>query len=271
MWPFALFVWLYSLIFSIVFRFKDFFASVQRVSSKTDNNRTAGEGTCYELGTIQRINSADILQILQLNFALFTENFSLPENTRSCWPVRPIPRRNFMQEASTMNETHPLSSGPNQSGSSNAAIGVVIPTTPNSTLHHQQQNHINEQLLQHNHHHHHQSTAKNHNQNYNHIDADNLMMSRANLYAKYENRKRIPTATATTSVATNALNVEDRLNQIQDYIRITTTLLDSIQGEKVSHHLLNICNTLWPLTTAFDVDKNGWKTRDNRRRENLIY
>lgn len=60
-------------------------------------------------------------------------------------------------------------------------------------------------------------------------------MSRANLYAKYENRKRIPTATTTTSAATNGLNVEDRLNQIQDYIRITTTLLDSIQGEKVSH------------------------------------
>lgn len=60
MWPFAFCVWISSLIFSIVFRFKDFFASVQRVSSKTDNNRTAGEGTCYELGTIQCIKSAVI-------------------------------------------------------------------------------------------------------------------------------------------------------------------------------------------------------------------
>lgn len=81
------------------------------------------------------------------------------------------------------------------------------------------------------------STTKNQNHNYNHIDADNLMMSRANLYAKYESRKRIPTATtpAATVASNNGLNVEDRLNQIQDYIRITTTLLDSIQGEKVSH------------------------------------
>lgn len=151
-----------------------------------------------------------------------------------------------------MNDLHPLSTGPNQSGVSNAAIGVVIPTTPNSTLHHQQQNHINEQLLQHNHHHHHQynmnnltatpssSTTKNHNHhNYNHLDTDNLMMSRANLYAKCDSRKRIPTAVtattpATTVASSNGLNVEDRLNQIQDYIRITTTLLDSIQGEKVS-------------------------------------
>lgn len=68
------------------------------------------------------------------------------------------------------------------------------------------------------------------------------MMSRANLYAKYESRKRIPaaatttppTTTVTSAAPTNGLNVEDRLNQIQDYIRITTTLLDSIQGEKVS-------------------------------------
>lgn len=32
----------------------------------------------------------------------------------------------------------------------------------------------------------------------------------------------------------NSLNVEERLNQIQDYIRITTTLIDSIHAEKVS-------------------------------------
>lgn len=66
-------------------------------------------------------------------------------------------------------------------------------------------------------------------------------MSRANMYAKYESRKRIPTAASTTAPAAtstpaNGLNVDDRLNQIQDYIRITTTLLDSIQGEKVSGH-----------------------------------
>lgn len=29
-------------------------------------------------------------------------------------------------------------------------------------------------------------------------------------------------------------NIEDRLHQIQEYIRITTTLIDSVQGEHVS-------------------------------------
>lgn len=247
----AIFVWIYVLVLNRInaFPLQDFFASVTRASSKTDNNRTAsGDGNCYELG--KAICRLPLSASLMLNF--LTENFALPENTRSCWPVRPIPRRNFMHEASTMNESHSLLTGSGQGSGSNAAIGVVIPTTPNSTLHHQQQNHINEQLLQHNHHYHHQynmnnltatptsSATKNHNHhnNYNHIDTDNLMMSRANMYAKYESRKRISTAptiaSAATSASTNGLNVEDRLNQIQDYIRITTTLLDSIQGEKVS-------------------------------------
>lgn len=30
--------------------FKDFFASVQRASKRDNNNRTPGEGTCFELG-----------------------------------------------------------------------------------------------------------------------------------------------------------------------------------------------------------------------------
>lgn len=255
----SIFMWIYSFVSHppIAFQLQDFFASVQRVSSKTDNNRPSGDGNCYELGNTSMQPLFTIYLLIIFSSLKIAENFSLPENTRSCWPVRPIPRRNFMHEASAMNDSHPLSSGPNQGGGSNAAIGVVIPTTPNSTLHHQQQNHINEQLLQHNnHHHHHQynmnnltatppsSQTKNHNHhNYNHIDADNLMMSRANLYAKYESRKRIPTAVtttpATTTASTNGLNVEDRLNQIQDYIRITTTLLDSIQGEKVSHQTVS--------------------------------
>lgn len=43
---------------TIAFSLQDFFASVQRVSSKTDNNRTAGEGNCYELGNVTRITAA---------------------------------------------------------------------------------------------------------------------------------------------------------------------------------------------------------------------
>lgn len=38
-----------SLLQIICIPFKDFFASVQR-ASKRDNNRTPGEGTCFELG-----------------------------------------------------------------------------------------------------------------------------------------------------------------------------------------------------------------------------
>lgn len=52
---------------------------------------------------------------------MFTENLSLQENTRFCWPVRPIPRRNFLHE--DMNDPH--ASSQNTSGS-NAAIGKLI-------------------------------------------------------------------------------------------------------------------------------------------------
>lgn len=38
-------------IFTIIcIPFKDFFASVQRASKRDNNNRTPGEGTCFELG-----------------------------------------------------------------------------------------------------------------------------------------------------------------------------------------------------------------------------
>lgn len=34
--------------------FKDFFASVQRASKRENNNRTPGEGTCFDIGNIFR-------------------------------------------------------------------------------------------------------------------------------------------------------------------------------------------------------------------------
>lgn len=40
-------IWFLKLI---CFPFKDFFASVQRASKRDNNNRTPGEGTCFELG-----------------------------------------------------------------------------------------------------------------------------------------------------------------------------------------------------------------------------
>ncbi|XP_031627624.1 putative uncharacterized protein DDB_G0277255 isoform X2 [Contarinia nasturtii] len=160
----------------------DFFASVQRASKRDNNNRTPGEGTCFEL-----------------------ENFSLPENTRSCWPVRPIPRRSYLQDAVTNNEVHSTGNTA-ASSSTNAAIGVVIPTTPNSTLH-QQQNQLNEQLLHHN---------------------QQLLSMRVPDGAPQPTRTTVPFNNE------KSLPMEDRLSQIQDYIRITTSLIDSINVEKAN-------------------------------------
>ncbi|XP_062711209.1 uncharacterized protein LOC109408779 isoform X3 [Aedes albopictus] len=67
---------------------------------KPRNNRTPGEGTCYEI-----------------------DNLALQDNSRYI-PVRPIVRRNLLSE----------SSGAEQGEPHNTAVGVVIPTTPNSGL-----------------------------------------------------------------------------------------------------------------------------------------
>lgn len=133
-----------------------------------------------------------------------TENFALPENTRSCWPVRPIPRRSYLQDA----VAHEAQNANNAAAllSTNAAIGVVIPTTPNSTLH-QQQNQLNEQLLQHN---------------------QQLLSMRVPDGAPQ------PVTRNVTGPFNNdkSVHMEDRLSQIQDYIRITTSLIDSINAEQ---------------------------------------
>lgn len=118
--------------------------------------------------------------------------------------MRPIPRRTYLQDA-VANEPHSTNSLVAPS-SSNAAIGVVIPTTPNSTLH-QQQNQLNEQLLHHN---------------------QQLLSMRVPDGAPQQ-----PRNTATTFSNDKSLHMEERLSQIQDYIRITTSLIDSINAEKV--------------------------------------
>lgn len=142
----------------------------------------------------------------------FSDNFSLPENTRSCWPVRPIPRRSYLQDGasgevhSTGNTVVPSSS---LLSSNQAAIGVVIPTTPNSTLH-QQQNQLNEQLLH-------------------HINNQQLLSMRVPDGAPQPTRNPVAGSFGNDKSA----HMEDRLSQIQDYIRITTSLIDSINAEKV--------------------------------------
>ncbi|XP_055319156.1 uncharacterized protein LOC129576957 isoform X5 [Sitodiplosis mosellana] len=171
----------------------DFFASVQRASKRDNNNRTPGEGTCFEL-----------------------DNFSLPENTRSCWPVRPIPRRSYLQDA-VASEAH-NTGNPSALSSTNAAIGVVIPTTPNSTLH-QQQNQLNEQLLHHN------------QQLLSMRVPDGTLQPPRNPTTTFNN-----TGGGGGSSSNNnndkSLQMEERISQIQDYIRITTSLIDSINVEK---------------------------------------
>lgn len=148
------------------------------------------------------------------------ENFSMPENTRSCWPVRPIPRRSYVQDAAA-SDGHPTLS------TTNAAIGVVLPTTPNTL--HQHQNQLNEQLFHHNqqllsirvtdgvpqHHHQQQQPQQSQQQAVQQPQARNVVGAFNN------NDKSVP--------------MEDRLAQIQDYIRITTSLIDSINAEKVCH------------------------------------
>lgn len=254
---------------------KDFFASVaQRAATKTDNNRTPGEGTCFELGMYQyqRASQTISYSTRALPFFNIADNLSLPENTRSCWPVRPIPRRNFLHDA--INESNSLNiSGQNNQSGSNAAIGVVIPTTPNSSLH-QQQNHLNEQLL------HHTGSGIAHNVNTHHQTSHNLLQNNilrrtgAGGGSSIGNRSpdfvssaeatallsmRVPDgapqhhlqqqpqtlqlqqsvsgSTGPGIAANNSssinLNVEERLSQIQDCIRITANLINSIHTDKV--------------------------------------
>lgn len=177
--------------------------------------------------------------------------------------------------------------GPTQNQvSTNAAIGVVIPTTPNSSLHHQQQNHLNEQLLHHTHpiqisnvaatnshfqQHPQQLHQLQQQQQHHHNLLQNIVFGRPNISPDFTSgtettaallSMRVPdgapqhvipnnflhhhhtslSATNTTATAlsnsnnlvNNNVNVEDRLNQIQDCIRITASLINSIQTEKVS-------------------------------------
>lgn len=81
---------------------------------------------------------------IELNFP-FPDNLNLHENQRYCWPVRPLPRRNSpsrdytsdLHSATAPTNHNILSvnySTNNASGLSSQAIGVVIPTTPNSAL-----------------------------------------------------------------------------------------------------------------------------------------
>lgn len=99
-----LFILVFLRILYFLYYLKEFFASVAERAAKPDNNQHIRSTNPHQLGD----NCFDL------------ENFSLQENTRFCWPVRPIPRRNFLHE--DMNESH--LHGQNSSVS-NAAIGKI--------------------------------------------------------------------------------------------------------------------------------------------------
>lgn len=149
---------------------------------------------------------------------MWLENFSLPENTRSCWPVRPIPRRtNYVQDAvaaEAQQSTANVTSAATTLTSTNAAIGVVIPTTPNTL--HQHQNQLNEQLLHQNQH---------------------LLSIRVPDGIPLQQQHQQPQPRNVVGSFNNndkTLPMEDRIAQIQDYIRITTSLIDTFNSEKVA-------------------------------------
>lgn len=88
-------------------------------------------------------------------FHIFGDLFTtcrFPENTRSCWPVRPIPRKNLIPDTlNNQSESTPsqptngiVPINPYHLPASNAAIGIVMPRTPNSTTLHHHQNQLNE-------------------------------------------------------------------------------------------------------------------------------
>lgn len=150
---------------------------------------------------------------MKLNCFYFSDNFSLPGNT---WPVRPIPRRNFLTENGE--PIQPINGiGTGSTSIPNTAVGVVIPTTPNLTLH-QHQNQLNEHLLHHNQH---------------------MLSMRVPDGAPQQVRNTassnsvITNSTVASIVENISENIATTENKIQDYIRITTSLIDSMNADKV--------------------------------------
>jgi hypothetical protein len=117
--------------------------------------------------------------------------------------VRPIPRKNF--------------ANPDDQSATNTAI--VIPTTPNSSVL-QQSNSAgaNSSLLNDN------------NFNAIHILTPITRMDNSANTAANNNPFR-NTASHHPHHLLSRPNIEDKLNQIQEYIRITTSLIDSVQNE----------------------------------------
>uniref|UniRef100_A0A1Q3G401 Uncharacterized protein n=1 Tax=Culex tarsalis TaxID=7177 RepID=A0A1Q3G401_CULTA len=199
---------------------------------KPRNNRTPGEGTCYEI-----------------------DNLTLQDNSRYIPAVRPIVRRNLLSESGTGAEAGELH---------NTAVGVVIPTTPNSALQSFRLNdtsgsgpssssggtsNINNNLLN--------NSARNvlnpFHQPQQQQQQQQAQQQSSQLRASPLS-SRVPDGASQNQLNLNknsnqqqqqihhhhkhgagavggakANNFEDKLNQIQEYIKLTTNLISSVQ------------------------------------------
>lgn len=136
----------------------------------------------------------------------------MPGNT---WPVRPIPRRNYLSENGE--PIHPVNGI--VTGTTNTAVGVVIPTTPNLSLH-QHQNQLNEQLLH-------------HNQQMLSLRVPDGAPQQTRTSSNSNNNNAITTSAVASIVENISENIATTENKIQDFIRITTSLIDSMNHDKV--------------------------------------
>lgn len=232
---------------------------------KPRNNRTPGEGTCYEI-----------------------DNLALQDNSRYI-PVRPIVRRNLLSE----------SSGAEQGESHNTAVGVVIPTTPSSGLQTFRLNdtgtssgtsgtatsNINNLLNN-------TTGSQKHILNPFHPQSQQQQppsSSVSNLRASPLS-SRVPDGASQNQLNLNKnsnqqqqqlqggavggtvggvnlskANVEDKLNQIQEYIKLTTNLISSVQLDNVFHRRTRIRRNRRQRVAVADKSPLGkasrWVTR----------
>lgn len=214
---------------------------------KPRNNRTPGEGTCYEI-----------------------DNLSLQDNSRYIPAVRPIVRRNLLSESG---------SGADAGELHNTAVGVVIPTTPNSALQSFRLNdtsgsgpsssgagtsNINNNLLN--------NSSRN---VLNPFHQPQQAQQQSSQLRASPLSSRVPDGASQNQLNLNknsnqqqqqihhhhqggasgavggakANNFEDKLSQIQEYIKLTTNLISSVQIDNLNGPRPEWVVVLWMLWT----------------------
>lgn len=215
-----------------------------------------------------------------LIFVLFSDNLALQDNSRYI-PVRPIVRRNLLSE----------STGTESGEQHNTTVGVVIPTTPNSALqtfrlndatgatsvginnlinNTGSQKHVlnpfQQQQLQQQQQHQQQLRASplssrvpdGASQNQLNLNK-NSNQQQQQLQQQQQQFYGVGAVGGTTA---SKVNVEDKLNQIQEYIKLTTNLISSVQIDNVSIFHFPYLRYLWTSSRFRVIHRGG-----NRRRE----